>query len=82
LESLEQLGQWCTASTTAETAISGLAVHKRFRFSFYDSVLIASAMAAGCGAFLSEDLSHDQRIGDLRIINPFLIDPHAVISSN
>jgi predicted nucleic acid-binding protein len=77
LASLQDLQQWCTALTTAETALTGLAIHRRFQFSFYDSVLIASALAVGCDAFLSEDLAHGQRIASLRIINPFLADPGA-----
>jgi predicted nucleic acid-binding protein len=75
--SLQDLQQWCTAFTTAETALNGLAIHRRFQFSFYDSVLIASALAVGCDAFLSEDLAHGQRVATLRIINPFLADPGA-----
>jgi predicted nucleic acid-binding protein len=75
---LQDLQQWCTASTTVETAIKGLAIHRRFQFSFYDSVLVASALAVGCDWFLSEDLAHNQRVATLRIINPFLADPGAV----
>jgi predicted nucleic acid-binding protein len=75
LESLQHLQQWCTAFTTAETAINGLAIHRRFQFPFYDSVLIASALAVGCDRFLSEDLAHGQRVAGLRIVNPFLADP-------
>lgn len=75
LTSLQDMQQWCTAFTTAETAMKGLAIHRRFRFSFYDSVLIASALAVGCDSFLSEDLAHGQRVATLRIINPFLAEP-------
>ena len=75
LASLQDMQQWCTALTTAQTAIDGHAVHRRFQFSFYDSVLIASALAVGCDSFLSEDLAHGQRVATLRIINPFLADP-------
>jgi predicted nucleic acid-binding protein len=75
--SLQDLQQWCTAFTTAETALNGLAIHRRFRFSFYDSVLVASALAVGCDLFLSEDLAHGQRVAGLSIINPFLADPGA-----
>ena len=79
LASLHDLQQWCTAFTTADTALDGLAIHRRFRFSFYDSVLVASALAAGCDSFLSEDLAHGQRVAGLRIINPFLAEPGATL---
>lgn len=40
-------------------------------FAFYDSVIVASAMEAGCKRVLTEDLQHGQRVGSLRIENPF-----------
>lgn len=48
-----------------------LDVHARWRFGFYDSLIVASALAAGCRTLLSEDLQHGQRIGDLEIVDPF-----------
>jgi predicted nucleic acid-binding protein len=38
----------------------------------YDSLIVASALAAGCATLYTEDLQHDQQIEGLRIINPFL----------
>lgn len=48
-----------------------LTVHVRWKFSFYDSLIVAAALEAGCKRLLSEDLQHDQRIDGLRIENPF-----------
>lgn len=44
----------------------------RHRLSWYDSLIVAAATEGGCGILYSEDLQHGQRIGDLRIENPFL----------
>jgi predicted nucleic acid-binding protein len=50
----------------------GLAIHERYRFSFYDSVLVATALIAGNRVLFSEDMQHAQLIDDqLRIVNPF-----------
>jgi predicted nucleic acid-binding protein len=50
----------------------GLAIHERYRFSFYDSVLVATALIAGNKVLFSEDMQHAQLIDDqLRIVNPF-----------
>ena len=38
---------------------------------FYDSLIVAAALAAGCKRLLSEDLQHGQKIAGLRIENPF-----------
>ena len=48
-----------------------LDLQRRWKFSFYDSLIVAAALEAGCKQLLSEDLQHGQRIGSLRIENPF-----------
>ena len=40
-------------------------------FSFYDSLIIASALEAGCDTLLTEDLQTGRRIEGLTIVNPF-----------
>ena len=49
----------------------GLQLQARWQFSFYDSLIVAAALEAGCKRLLSEDLQHGQRIEGLRIENPF-----------
>ena len=46
-------------------------VQQRWRFGFYDSLIVAAALAAGCTRLLSEDLQHGQRLDPLVIHNPF-----------
>lgn len=48
-----------------------LEIKERYRFSFYDSLIIAAALLAGCKRLLSEDLQHGQVIDGLKIVNPF-----------
>lgn len=82
LENLEAMRPWCVAPMTDEITLQGVAIHRRFQVSFYDSTLLAAALSYGCAAFLSEDLTHGQQIGDLRIINPFVVDPRAFLESD
>ena len=49
----------------------GLDIAERYKFSIYDSMLLAAAQQAGCTTFYSEDMSHGQKIGGLTIRNPF-----------
>jgi predicted nucleic acid-binding protein len=49
-----------------------LATQTRHRYSFYDSLIIAAALEAGCTRLYSEDLQHGQRIETLTITNPFI----------
>ena len=48
-----------------------LDIHARYRFSPYDSLIVAAALAAGCNRLLSEDLQDGQRIDRLVVSNPF-----------
>ena len=57
---------------TLEVMHAALALKSRHGFSYWDSAIIAAALALGCDALLTEDLSHGQRIDGLTVINPFL----------
>jgi predicted nucleic acid-binding protein len=47
-------------------------IAERYRYSYYDSAVIASALSCGCTLLLSEDMQHGQLIEEqLRIMNPF-----------
>jgi predicted nucleic acid-binding protein len=45
---------------------------ERHRFSFYDALIVAAAIEAGCDTLYTEDMRHGQTIGALRIRNPFV----------
>jgi predicted nucleic acid-binding protein len=49
-----------------------LDVRSRLGFGFSDSLIVAAALEADCKRLLTEDLQHGQRVGGLRIENPFL----------
>ena len=48
-----------------------LDVHSRYRYAFYDALIVAAAVEAGCTRLLSEDMQDGQKIGNLTIHNPF-----------
>ena len=48
-----------------------LDVQSRYRYSFYDSLIVAAALDAGCDRLYTEDLLDGQRIEGLKIENPF-----------
>lgn len=58
---------------TIETHDRALAVAERYGFNFYDALIVAAALLAGCSKLYSEDMQAGQKIdGKLRIVNPFL----------
>lgn len=48
-----------------------LDVQARYRYGFYDSLIVAAALGAGCTRLYSEDLQDGQKIEGLTIENPF-----------
>ena len=72
-EILDTIRAVCTVEPlTVETHDRGLAVFERYKFSFYDSILVATALISGSKILYSEDLQHGQIIDNqLRVTNPF-----------
>lgn len=48
-----------------------LNLQTRYRFSFYDSLIVAAAIDANCKTLYSEDMQHGQKIEGVTITNPF-----------
>jgi predicted nucleic acid-binding protein len=73
-EILDTVRAVCTVeSVTVATHDRGLTVCERYKFSLYDSMLVASALIAGAKVLYSEDLQHGQVIDrQLRVVNPFV----------
>lgn len=57
---------------TAATSRAALTLARDHGLSFYDALIIAAAIEAGCDTLYSEDLQHGRSIGGLAIVNPFL----------
>lgn len=58
-----------------ETIERALKIAEKYRYSYYDSVIIAAALESSCSLLYSEDMQHQQIIeGQLQIINPFKQD--------
>lgn len=57
---------------TLETHEKGLELMERYGFSLYDSMIVASALLAGCRQLYTEDLQQGQVIEKrLKVVNPF-----------
>lgn len=47
----------------------------RYKFSWWDALIVAAAERAGCRTLLSEDFRAGQQFGDLTVVNPFATAP-------
>ncbi len=58
---------------TLNTIEESWKIRKKYHYSVYDCLVLASALEAKCTILYTEDLQHNQLIENrLRIINPFL----------
>lgn len=56
---------------TAETHAAALGIARDCGLSFYDALIVAAALEAGCDTLFSEDMQDGYAIGGLTIRNPF-----------
>jgi len=54
-----------------KTIKESVRIKHRYQLSFYDSLIIATAIENNCTKLYSEDLNNSQSIEGLKIINPF-----------
>lgn len=76
-----ELLQWCTAPYGADEIRVAMQLEQRWRLSWWDSLLIASALGAGCTHFLTEDGQSTPVIEGLRFIDPFKTAPEDVLGA-
>jgi predicted nucleic acid-binding protein len=62
----------CRVFPSVDLLKNALDVKDRYKFHFYDALIVAAALDAGCERLYSEDLNHGQAIERLRIENPFV----------
>ncbi|MGH9621627.1 MAG: PIN domain-containing protein [Bryobacteraceae bacterium] len=53
-------------------------IQDRYRFSFWDALIVAAAKSASCRYLLTEDLQAGQELDGLLVVNPFLADPSSL----
>jgi predicted nucleic acid-binding protein len=57
---------------TLDTHVAALSLAKDNSLAFYDALIVASAIEAGCDTLYTEGMQHNRAIGGLTIRNPFI----------
>lgn len=71
------LWPWCRIYPSPQLYATALELRANTKWTFYDSLIVAAALAANCDVLYSEDLQHGRRIHGLEIRNPFACPPFA-----
>ena len=73
-QALEWIEQWTAFPCQAiDHQLVRIAIEQseRFAISYWDAAILAAAEALGTDTVYSEDFSHRQRYGRVRVVNPF-----------
>jgi len=63
--------QYTIVDFSKEIFIKASIIRDNYNISYYDSLILSSAINSKCDILYSEDMQHNQRIEGLIIINPF-----------
>ena len=78
-EDVTALGSWRPVAISQNTMERAWDVQDRYGYSWWDSLIVAAALQAGCRYLLTEDLQDGQVIGSMTIISPFVQEPERIL---
>jgi len=65
------LAAWHVHVPEVADALDAIEIHRRYGISYWDALVIQSALRLGCQCIWSEDLNPGQVYADIRVLNPF-----------
>lgn len=71
LAQVERFGKWTVHRPLFDDVLLATQLHRSKRISFWDALILRSAMAAGCRVLWTERLTAGQRWDGLVVRNPF-----------
>lgn len=71
-ETIKRFSRWDVFLVDVDTIIGATELQERYKYSFWDSLIMASAIVGGAKTLLSEDLGDGQKIKGVTIRNPFI----------
>jgi len=71
-EAIRDFMSWETVLNNANSVLHAMELERRYQLSFWDAMIVQAAESAGCEVLYSEDLSHGQNYGGVRVVNPFV----------
>ena len=65
------LAAWHVHVPEVADALDAIEIHRRYGISYWDALVIRSALGLGCQCIWSEDLNPGQAYADIPVLNPF-----------
>jgi len=69
---IRDLSNWKVHRPDTGDVLAAISIQQNNQISFWDALIVRSAQECNCETLLSEDLSHEQDYGGVKVINPFM----------
>ncbi len=76
------LETWCSGATDLDVIRAAWTLRDQTAFQWWDCVILAAAIRAGCRYLLSEDYQHGRTVRGTTILSPFIVGPEAVATEH
>jgi predicted nucleic acid-binding protein len=68
---VSSLAEWHIHSPQPDDVLGAIDLHQRYQISFWDAMIIRSALRMGCDRIWSEELNPTQIYDGVQVVNPF-----------
>lgn len=69
---ISDLAEWRLLSPDASDILQAIDFQQNYRLSFWDAMILQSAVRLGCTQIWTEEMNHGQSFGPVRVTNPFI----------
>lgn len=70
---LRALAVWQPLEISSTLIESAWDIQDQYGYSWWDTLILSSALFLDCRYLLSEDMQHEQKVGNLTIVNPLIV---------
>lgn len=71
-EIVSDLMKWDVVVNDKESILDSIDIHSKYKYSFWDSMIIQAAVRGGAKVLFSEDMSDGRIVDGVEIMNPFV----------
>lgn len=69
---VQDLSRWRVHTPDANDILGAIDLQEAYQLSFWDAMILQSAASLGCTRLYSEDMSHGETYGKVKVLNPFM----------
>jgi predicted nucleic acid-binding protein len=80
-EATRRLFPWCSAPLDVAEVERAMTIERRYQTSWWDALIVASAVGGGCAYLLTEDAQASPVIAGVHVIDPATTQPEDILGT-